>query len=112
MEVLFRQGEVCGEGAVFAQQTQNPALPAMPGETPAAAGAGAAGDIDFSHHPQPQKGGVGRPRHFAHKLMAWDAPEVVISPQDLQVGAADPGQADPHQGLPGPGLGRGDFLQF
>ncbi len=40
VQVFLGQGEVLGKGAVMPQQAQNPALLAVAGEAPAAAGAG------------------------------------------------------------------------
>ena len=110
MQVFLGQGEVLGKGAVMPQQAQNPALLAVAGEAPAAAGAGSTGDIDLSHHPLPEVGGVRRPHHLPHKLVARDAAEIVVPPQYFQVGAADPRQADPHQGFAGAGLRPGEVF--
>ena len=89
------------------QQTQNPAVLAVAGQAPAAADAGPAGEIDLPHYPLPQQGGIGRPDHLAHELVARDALKIVVPPQYLQVGAADAGQMDPHQDFAGAGFGPG-----
>ena len=53
MEVFCRQGEVLGKSAVFAPQTQNPALLAVLGQALATPATDPAGNIDLPHHPLP-----------------------------------------------------------
>ena len=76
-------------------EPQHPALPAVSGQAPAAEVAGPAANGDLPCHPLPQPGGVLRPSHLAHELVAHDPLKAVIAPEDLEVGPADAGQVDP-----------------
>ena len=89
------QGQVGGEGAVMVFEPQNPTLPAVAGQALPAEVAGAAADIDLSHHPLAQPGGVVGSGHHPDEFVAHDAAEAVVTFEDLPVGAADPGQRHP-----------------
>ena len=91
---------------------QNPAFPAVAGEPLPAEVAVPAADIDLPHHPLTQPGRVVGAGHHPHELVAHDAAETVVAFEDLQVGAADPGQRHPDQDLAGAGFGGGQFFQF
>ena len=107
MEIGGGEGQVGGEGAVVVFEAQDPALAAMPAQPPAAEVAGPAADIDFPHHPLSQPGGILGSGHLPHEFMTHDAPEVVIAPQDLEVGAADPRQMHLDQDFARAGFGPG-----
>ena len=110
MEVGCRAGSGTGQRRRRRPEPQHPALPAVPGQAPAAEVAGPAANGDLPCHPLPQPGGVLRPSHLAHELMAHDPRKAVIALQDLQVGAADAGQMDAHQNLAGAWFGPGQLF--
>ena len=112
VEVGRGQGEVGGKGAVVVLEPQDPALPAVPGQAPAAEVAGPATAGDFPHHPLAQPGGSLGAGHLAHELVAHDALKAVVALEDLQVGAADAGQMDPDENLAVAGCGPGHFLEL
>ena len=91
MEIGRGQGEVGGKGAVVVLESQDPALPAVPGQAPATEVAGPAAAGDFSHHALAQPGGSFGADHPAHEFVAHDALKAMVTLEDLQVGAADAG---------------------
>jgi hypothetical protein len=75
---------------------------AVPAQTPPTGGALPAGVVDLADHPS-----AGELRRavddVADELVAGNPGEAHVAGQDLEVGGADPGETDTHDGFAGPG---------
>src|SRR5690242_8009728 len=98
MQVLDRQREILGEGAVPAGDAEDGATLAMGAAARGAPTARAAHGVDLADDP-PAAERCTRARDDADKPVSRDARERVIAPGELDVGVTDPGLQHPDECL-------------
>src|SRR5262249_50926313 len=107
MEHASRNRQQVGEGTVGVDDALHPAGRTVARETRPAPGAGSAAEGDLADDPRPDERGIRRRYALPDPLVPGRAAEAEVPAADLEVGAADAGQAHAdHRVLrTGPGLG-------
>ena len=108
MQDAGRNRQEVGEGPVGIDDALYPACRAMARETRPAPVAGSTAEVDLADDPRPDERGVRCRRDLSDPLVSGRPLESEIAAADLEVGAADAGQAHADNGVlrTGPGFGQ------